>query len=218
MAVLGTLGPKGTGLSDQLDCRKFLDIETLKNNSTIYDNLGIPLVNRFACLLQGPKGKIAQLDSKPEWLNFQVLSVDCPGISINTNDSELNGVNRYYFKGRSYDDLQITFLETSELTLRDYFALWMKEAVHIDTVNGGVERRYITDIVAENFFLAPLDYKGIARRGDRFRGVFPIKIQDINYNYATAGEIVKTTVTFKYMFHEVETVHESGDSSHISTK
>jgi hypothetical protein len=195
-----------------MDLKYFLDLDAYKVNSSVYDNLGIPVTNRFACLLNGPK----QLGENG-WLEFQVMSVDCPGISIETNTMELNGINRYSFKGRSYDDLQITFLDTSDLALRDYFYKWISLAVNIDSI-GGVRRSYLSEIQATDFVIAPLDSFGVARRCDRFFNTFPIKIQDQNYNYATAGEIIKTTVTFKYMFHKIDTIHPKTDSEHISTK
>lgn len=194
-----------------LDLRNMLDINEFKNRSTIYDNLGIPLSNRFACLLNAPK--ISKFKSNG-WLEFQVLSVDCPGITLDTQKMELNGVNRYYFKGRSHDSLQISFLETSELTLRDFFYQWMQQAVNIN-LDGGVTRGYLEDIVAPDFAIMPLDFSGVARRVDRFRKVFPTKIQDMNYNYGSAGEVIKTTVTFEYYFHSVETVNMDKDGTHV---
>lgn len=196
-----------------VDLNSIISIEEFKNNSTVYDNLGIPLINRFACQLQAPQQYKSE---KAGWLDFQVLSVDCPGISITTVDSELNGVNRFYFKNRSYDGLMITFLESSELTMRNFFFQWMQSALKIDPSTGGVVRNYLNDVVAPEFRLIPLDFSGKGRRVDIFRDVFPTKIQDINYNYASYNEIVRCTVTFNYRFHSVETL--SGDDPTLLPK
>ncbi|NCP97768.1 hypothetical protein GW796_05945 [archaeon] len=195
-----------------LDLNNVLDIEEFKNKSTIYDNLGIPLINRYACLLNAPNIYKFQENG---WLEFQVISVDCPSINITTVDSELNGVNRYYFKNRSYDSLMITFLETSELTMRNFFYQWMQSALHIDTATGGITRNYLSDIVASNFAIMPLDFEGKARRVDRFRNVFPTKIQDINYNYSSFNEIIRCTVIFNYQFHNIETIDDTLDPTHL---
>jgi len=210
MGVTGTVGYDSKSTLKAIDFKNFLDIEDKKKSSTIYDNLGIPLTNRFACLLNAPKKVKFQGNG---WLEFQVMSVDCPGIAIDTVQQELNGMNRYAFKSRQHDALSITFLETSELTLRDFFYQWMKDCYDVKST-GGVRRDYLQPNMASNFAIIPLDFIGKGRRVDRFRDVFPTKIQDINYNYAQAGDIVKTTVTFQYMWHGVETVNMDLDNSH----
>lgn len=215
MPAIDAISGGGKSGLPSMDLKQFLDIDQFINNTTLSDNLGVPLVNRFVCLLNAPK--FGGDSDKNGWLEFQVLSVDCPGISIETNTMDLNGVQRFNFKGRSYDDLMITFMETSELTLRNFFFQWMNKAVNV--TDSGVKRSYLNDIVASNFVVAPLDFKGVVRRVDRFEKVFPIKIQDINYNYGTAGEMVKTTVTFKYMFHRIDNIDSSGrDKEHKSTQ
>lgn len=182
------------------DFNKYLNIEYFKSNSSLYDNLGIPLTNRYACLLTPPPNL-----SNSASLDFQVLEVNCPSISLETGVMQLNGVNRYYFKSREHDDLSITFLETSDLLLRDYFYQWIALGVDINDT-GGVSRGYLEDITAPSFSIMPLDQTGRATKSDIFESVFPTRIQDINYNYSTSGDIIKTVVTFKYLFHFIDTI------------
>lgn len=185
-----------------VDYKTVLNSQDFLLNSSLYDDLGIPFVNRFVALIPSFPTGVNYPFNTP--FHFQVMSVDCPGLTITNGEMELNGANRYYFKTRSYDDVMISFYESSDLKLRTFFYEWMYFAVGIDNVNGGVNRKYLNTVIAPDLIVAPLDAKGKAHKGDHFRNIFPTKIQDINYNYASANEIVKTTVTFKYMFHDIE--------------
>ena len=193
----------------------WLNIDWIKNNSTLSDNKGIPLLNRFVCLLNAPSKGGTTKFAKNGWLELQVLSVDIPNFSIEPVEQELNGTKKFYFKGRGDSDLGITFLETPDLLLRRFFYAWMQMA--IDISESGVKRNYMADYMPtpSEFFILPLDFMGKPRYGDRFINIFPYDISGISYNYAEAGEVIKTTVKFKYMYHHL-TAWDSSKAYHVS--
>lgn len=204
--------------------QQFLDIETIKVQSSIADNLGIPSLNRFVCLLNAPpskskddKGSIyKKLLSDNGFLEFQVLRVDCPNIGIEPgSELELNGVRRFWFKGRNDSDLSVTFLETPDLLLRRFFYAWIQLAVEVSTE--GALRGYLNEYVAQEFLVFPLDQYAHGHYCDKFIKVFPYDISSINYDYGRDNDIIETTVKFKFMFHYINKIQNS-DNYHWSTK
>lgn len=200
----------------------WLSVDWAKNHSTLNNGLGIPLANRFACFLNAPKPnedtKDAELFQHNGWLEMQVISADVPNFSIEPVEQELNGTRRFYFKGRADADLGITFLESPSLVMRRFFYNWMQMAIDISSQDG-VYRQYMEDYMPtpSEFILFPLDFSGRATYCDRFINVFPYDISGISYNFAEAGEVVKTTVKFKYMYHYMTPLNNS-ESYHIASK
>lgn len=188
----------------------WLTVEWAKAKSSLADNTGIPLINRFCCYLNAPTTL-----GKNGWLEMQVLSVDVPNIGIDPVEQELNGVKRYYFKGRNDADLGITFLETPSLKLRKFFFQWLQLAINIS--DSGVVRNYMQDYMPTpcDFFIFPLNFEGKGVNCDRFTNVFPYDISSISYNLGEPNEVIKTTVKFKYMYHHITSL-KSTSSGHIS--
>jgi hypothetical protein len=190
----------------------WLNIDWVRQHSTLANDLGLPLVNRFACFLNAPKysEQDPEMFKHNEWLEMQVMSADVPNIGIEAVEQELNGTRRFYFKGRNDDDLGITFMESPSLTLRRFFYNWMQLAIDISEKNG-VKRKYMDKYMPSpsEFLIFPLDYKGQASYCDRFINVIPYDISGISYNYAEAGEVIKTTVKFKYMYHHITPLNNS---------
>lgn len=204
------LGDKYEGF----DYSQFLDIDLIKNQSSIADNLGIPTLNRFACLLNAPPGYAYFKNNG--WLEFQVLDVNCPSIALQEGQSiELNGVKRYYFMGRNDSDLEITFLETPDLLLRRFFYNWINLAANVSSA--GVIRRYLNEYTCKEIVIFPLDYAGRGYFADKFVNVFPYDISANTYSYGRAGDILKTTVKFKSMFHHMVKLQDS-DNYHWATQ
>lgn len=194
--------------------QQFLNIDLIKNQSSIADNLGIPTLNRFVCLLNAPPKN--SLLSDNGFLEFQVIRVDCPNIGIEPgSELELNGVRRFWFKGRNDADLSVTFLETPDLVLRRFFFAWMQLAVNVSSE--GALRGYLEEYIAKEFLIFPLDQSGRGHYNDKFINIFPYDINSINYDYGRDNEIIETTVKFKYMFHYINKINQS-DNYHWSTK
>jgi hypothetical protein len=194
-------------MADSTSYLHWLDADWIKENSTLSDGQGLPFTNRFVCLLNAPKTSELKTNG---WLELQVLSADVPNFNIEPTEIELNGARRFYFKGRGDGELGITFLDTPDLLLRRFFFAWMQRAISVDEVKG-VSRGYMNEYMPNpsEFVIFPLDYKGNARYADRFTNVFPYDISGIQYNYAQAGEVIKTTVKFKYMYHYLTQIQDS---------
>ncbi len=200
---------------DGFDYSNFLDIERIKLESSISDNLGLPFINRFACFLNGPEVSYTEFKSNG-WLEFQVMDVTCSNFTLKSgSDYELNGARRYYFQGRDDSDLEITFLDTSDLLIRRFFFWWLNLAA--DVTEYGVTRRYMSEYVSKEFLVVPLDYRGYGYYADKFTEIFPYDISSITYSYGRNNDILKTTVKFKYMYHYLVKIHSS-DNYHIETK
>lgn len=193
-------------MSENTDYLHWLDSDWIAENSTISDNQGLPFTDRFVCLLNAPKGEL----TRNGWLELQVLSVEVPNINIDPIEIELNGARRFYFKGRGDSELSITFLETPDLLLRRFFYAWIQMAIDISE-DGGVKRSYMSDYmpVPSEFIIFPLNYKGTARWADRFINIFPFDISGISFNFGQSGEVLKTTVKFKYMYHHITDIRNS---------
>jgi hypothetical protein len=192
-------------MSEATSYLHWLNADWIKENSSIGDNQGLPFTDRFVCLLNAPKGEL----SKNGWLELQVMNVEVPSFNIDPTEIELNGARRFYFKSRGDSEMSITFLETPDLLLRRFFYAWMQKA--IDISDKGVKRGYMSEYmpIPSEFVIFPLNYKGTARYADRFVNVFPYDISGISFNYGQAGEILKTTVKFKYMFHYITSIMDS---------
>lgn len=178
----------------------------MESKVTNSDVGGIPFTNRFLFEINAP----ASLGSNG-FLEFQVISADIPNISIDPTELELNGAKRFVFKGRIDSDLGITFLDTPQLDVRRFFYRWLQMAI---TVSEGVgtKRSYMEDYTASEFSVFQLDNRGNATWGDRFINIFPYDISNISFNYAQGGEVLKTTVKFKYMYHTI--VRASDKNNH----
>ena len=197
------------------DYSNFLDIETVKLESSIADNLGLPFVNRFACFLNGPSVKYDALKDNG-WLEFQVMDINCSNFLLKQGgDYELNGARRFFFQNRDDSDLEITFLDTPDMIIRRFFYWWMNLAAN--PTMDGIRRYYMKDYVSKEFVVVPLDYKGTGYYADKFLNVFPYEITSIPYSYSRNNEILKTTVRFKFMYHHIMQLHSS-DNYHIKTK
>jgi hypothetical protein len=210
MSEFNPLGDKTEGF----DYKQFIDIDIIKEQSSIADALGIPTLNRFVCLLNAPPGH-AQFKNNG-WLEFQVLDVTCPNFGLAEGSTvELNGIKRYYFMGRNDIDLEITFLETPDLLLRRFFYNWLQLAANVSSA--GVIRNYLEDYVAKEFLIFPLDYKGRGYMADKFINVFPYEVGNLSYGYGKNNDVLKTTIKFKSMFHHMIKLNAS-DNYHISTQ
>lgn len=173
-----------------------LDIDYIKEHSYLAGKNGIPLINRFICLFAGDKSNI---------LAMQVLNVDVSNISLRPVELELNGTRRFYFNGRDDNDLGITFLDTPDLKIRSYFFGLLQQSCNVN-MNTGVKRQYMKNVINSyggDISVFPLDNKGTPTNGDKFINCLPYDVSGVSYNYAEAGEVIKTTVKFKFMYHHI---------------
>lgn len=197
-----------------MDLRHFLNINKFLENSVIgtKTNAGILRQNKFMCLLHAPSKYMPQLKDNG-WLEWNVLSVDCPNISVSTEFVEVNSHIHYYLKSREDSDLSITFIDDANLSLRNFFYTWINEGFN----HKKMARSYIDDCCAEDMLVIPLSHDGIGKMCDKFEKVFPYEINSLDYDFASEDAYLKTTVKFKYRFHTVGPLPGSA-SQHIATK
>jgi hypothetical protein len=114
---------------------------------------------------------------------------------------EVDMIPRYYFENWDFADLSVSFLESADLTVRQYFFNWMNRALNIDTYN----RQYFDAVKAASFKIYPLDNAGNAVVCDSFYDIVPYEVSTIEYDMADeGGSVALTTVKFNYMKHKVE--------------
>jgi len=196
-----------------MDVRHFLDINKFLQNSVIgtATNTSVLRQNRFMCLLNSPPG-MAEL-AKNGWLEWNVLSVDCPNISVSTEFVEVNSHIHYYLKSREDSDLSITFYEDANLSLRNFFYTWINKG--FDHIN--MNREYIDTVCAEDMIVMPLNQEGKSKMCDRFLKVFPYEINSLDSDVSSEDAMLKTVVIFKYRFHTVGPLPGSA-AHHLATK
>jgi len=193
-----------------LNVRHYLNIEQFIDNSVAGTGVGLLRPNKYMCLLNSPPS-MSKL-KKNGWLEWNVISVECPNISVSTEFVEVNSWVHYYLKTREDSDLSITFHEDSTLTLRRFFYDWINEGFN----QKNMSRRYIDDVCATEMKVVPLMFDGVGKYCDKFEMVFPYEINSLDYDLAAEDSVLKTTVKFKYRFHTVEAISAS-DYKHTAT-
>jgi len=136
--------------------------------------------------------------SNVEVLTFNAIQVQIPDITVETERKVINNIPFYYLKERSDADLQITFLDDNNQTIRKLFDSWIKQGY--DFLN--LKRGYIDDICCEKVQIRTYtDKSTLSTSYDEFTKVFPYKINDINLDKTSEGELIYTTVNFKSRLH-----------------
>jgi len=176
----------------------FVDIDAFLDNSILNDsknNSGVLRLNRFFGVIEGvPKGEGGGQ------LAWNIFKVDCPSLSLEVESREVDMAPRIYFKNYRYDDLAISYIESSELLFRRFFSKWMRNV--LDPLS--YTRNYYDNVKASTFDLYPINFEGKTFAYDRFHDLVPFDINSINYDMQDDGSsTVLTTVKFKYLRHEI---------------
>jgi len=178
-----------------------INIDHFIQNSIINDEKnsnGVLRLNRFYGVIHGLKGFMPK--GYDSFLSWNIFKVDCPSIKLESESREVDMIPRIYFKNYVYDDLSISYIESSELRFRRFFAKWMKNVLDPNSYS----RKYYNDVKADSFKVYPINFKGTAYTYDIFYDIVPFEINSINYDVQDdASQTVLTTVKFKYLRHEV---------------
>lgn len=204
----------------ELDFLNFMDINRFYQNSALNDNIkngksnGILRQSRFVGIIKLPpiRRKFPQLGHNNEitdetdggwgneFLAWNITKIKCPAFELGIGSKEVDMMPRHYFKNWTNEDLQISYLETSDLKMRHMFFEWMESCL---TVKGYV-RQYYDDVKSDWFTIYPLNYQGGVDRYEIFRDLVPYKIDSVEYDISSDDEsLVHTTVSFKYLKHEL---------------
>ena len=131
-------------------------------------------------------------------LSWNIFKVDCPSIKLGVDAREIDMIPRFTIKNYEYDDLSVSFIESSELKFRYFFYQWMTKALGPDSYT----RNYYSHVVASSFEIHPIDFNGNSSIADVFHEILPYDINSINYDIMDDGtQTALTTVKFKYMRH-----------------
>lgn len=184
--------------------QKFVKPENFITKSFIgTSSSGLLRTNRFVVGVYPGPGGFKFSSNMHETLLWNAMSVSCPGVDVEFGEGELNGIRRSYMKTRADSDLEISFLDTPDMTIRRFFESWISHGVYITGDGRNVRRRYITKLYG-TITVAPLTAMGNTYYQDSFSLAFPYSINNIEYNMANDNEVHKTTVKFKYTIHRIE--------------
>jgi hypothetical protein len=217
-----------------LDFSEYMNIEEFIVNGIMDDSTtngrtprsnGILRLNRFVCMIDvlnlqklfpslGHNNEISGDSSSgggwgSNFLAWNVFKVDCPSLRLGVISKEVDMRPRYYFENWMYDDLSISFLESSDLKMRHFFFEWMVSALSSVTY----ARSYYDDVMCPSIHVYPLNFQGQAERYEVFRELVPFDVSAIPFDVSDNGEtLALTTVKFKYTSHEVLSLPQSKSS------
>lgn len=196
-----------------IDFSKELSIQNFINHSILNDEKisnGILRLNRFIGVMHGVKD-FKKMDStanneisKPglgtDFLSWNIFKIDCPSLHIDIDTREVDMIPRHYHKNWTYDDLSVSFIESSDLKIRHFFFEWMNIILNAKDYN----RQYYNSIMADDFRIYPINFQGQAERYEIFRQVTPFDVNSINFDVSDSGDqVALTIVKFKYIGHEI---------------
>ena len=186
---------------------RFTDIRQFAENSVFENPSGLLRLNRFVCIINAKKFEdsgtnTSSFSNDDDALVWNVFKVNCPDIKIAMEQKEVDAIPRYYFKTWQYDDLSVSFIESADLAIKNYFYTWMNYALNAITF----ERKYYDDITADWLYVCPLNNNGEVEKIEKFTDVVPITISSVDYDLSDEGnQLSLTTVKFKYLRHTLVT-------------
>lgn len=211
-------------MAKYMDVHQFIEHSILNDTNTVGGQAarsnGVLRLNRFVGVLslinmkvgKGPlfnNNEISDGGWGTDFLSWNIFKIDCPALRIGIEAKEVDMRPRYYFKNWEYDDLSVSFLESSDLKMRHFFFEWMECALTARSY----ARSYYDDVMSPWFIIYPLNFRGQAERYEIFRELVPFDISSINYDVSDNGEqVMLTTVKFKYTSHEVLSLPRSQKS------
>jgi hypothetical protein len=197
-----------------LDINNFISRSILNDTGISAGSTGVLRLNRFVGVLNIKKIKSlfkedGHNNELEEWgndfLSWNIFKINCPAFKLDCETKEMDSIPRHYFKTWTYDELEVSFLESSDMKIRHYFYEWMQSALHSHTF----VRRYYDEIKADWFIIYPLNAQGVAERYEIFENLVPIEISSMDYDVSDEGTaVVLTKVKFKYIGHEVLSFNE----------
>lgn len=162
-----------------------MEIEKLL--SVIDRRNGLSLSNRFRVTFFAPGSSLPA-----EEVSILCDSVTLPGITLTSKDYR---TVKNLFKvpaGYSFTDVTMTFLNTSDYSIRKMFDTWRKLVVDPDSYRIGYESEYTTDIR-----IAALDIQDKEIYAVTLLKAWPLSLSDISFSN-DGSNVVKQEVSFAY--------------------
>lgn len=208
-----------------LNFMSFMSIDSFMKNSILNDanySNGIMRLNRFVGVMDVKRvrhlftgdGHNNELeDYGNDFIAWNIFKINCPSFRIGTIDKEIDQIPRHAFKTWQYDDLEVSYIESSDMKVRHYYYEWMESALSSHTFR----RRYYDDIMSKWFIIYPLNFQGQAERYEIFEDLIPVDINSVNYDVSDAGDqVALTTVKFKYISHRLLSLTTKHAQEHTS--
>jgi hypothetical protein len=190
-----------------LSVNNFVKKSILNDSDSGASHNGILRLNRFVGVLdikmlkkldKGSNNNVEKLGH--DFFSWNIFKINCPSLKFKMEDKEMDGIPRHYIQSWVYDDLEISFLESSDMKFRHYFFEWMESALSTATSS----RRYYEDVMSRYFIIYPLNAKGVPERYEVFYNLIPTEIGSVDYDVSDEGTaVVLTKVKFRYIGHKV---------------
>lgn len=176
---------------------QYLDPAKFITSSNIGSSNGVANKHRFAVQIPTlPTG--IKFDGNSD-LTWNAISASVPGVDMAVSQSSVNQYPRFFGTERGDQDLQITFVEASDMPIRRMFERWI--ALIWDPYTG--LRSYPDTYKVDKVLVWSLTNSGIGVAADQFIDAFPYNIADIDYDAATY-DMMTTVVKFKFRVHTLE--------------
>lgn len=164
-------------------------------------HVGIGLQYQHNFLIEMSYNNLDGIDIKAgDVLRWNAVQVSLPGINQGVDGSNINGFTIYHATERSDQDLQITFIEDYNMTIRSYFERWISKLYDQKTKIRRYPKEYMLPELRVHTYSSA---GGISTYCDFFGDVFPFEINDLDFNKSSYDHIT-TTVTFKFKKHLIE--------------
>lgn len=189
-----------------MNYKKFLDIDEFISKSAFNSSKGVARAHRFFIRmnLNGTINSLGNdLDNIFDYLQWSIYDVSLPGVNMNVNFTTVAQHPRHYAVDRQDQDLQISFIESSDMVIKRFFERWIK--LQWNPITG--QRNLPTTYLGEELDVVTLTPLGEVGCVDRFRDFFPFSITDYDLGVDKYDHIL-TKVNFKFRSHVVGDINE----------
>lgn len=141
---------------------------------------------------------------------FEVEQTNSPGIQLATDEVRRYGMGSYELKPYApiFNKLNAVVRSDSEGKIYDFFQSWMKLVINYDFRNGidsavgfnnstAFEVAYKKDYVVEAE-LINYDKQGAEVKRIHLRNFYPVLLNDVQYEWTSASQIVRIPMTFAF--------------------
>lgn len=139
-------------------------------------------------------------------LSFNVSKISMPGQNIALKRAENVGPQRFIYSKKEYVDLSISFIDTADLKIKNFFKFWISRG--FDDITG--QRRFFPDEMSSQIIVYPLMPDGSLIPTldgndfccEIFGKCLPFEVSDYDYDVSEDDNTLKLTeVKFAYRYH-----------------
>ena len=145
---------------------------------------------------------------KAKFIYIYCNAAKLPSSRIDERISSYFGRNYYEAADRTFEPLQLTFFNSNDFAIRNYFEEWMRR------INKRQENMMIREGENFDYFMPVVELFQLNRRNERtkkytFFDAFPIECSDIPLEYSATNSIEEFTVELRFQYWEEEMVGTS---------